>query len=378
MAGIPTASLPQIMGNTEGLLESIRKGYLKDGLFSKIRKQPSHFPSLQWENDLLYFYHEGSLPALCIPQSLHRNRQLTKMILTQAHDTLGHAGTERTLKYVQRSYWWSTLLKDVEKFCQSCRTCQAAKPSTQLPTGLLHTLPIPNQPWESIAMDFVGPLPQSPSGENFLWVIIDHLTSLVHLIPIKTSTNATELAHLYIREIVQLHGIAKSIVSNRDPRFTSRFWTEVNCTLGTRLLMSTVFHPQTDGITERANQTINAILRAVVNPDQSDWMDKIPMVEFAINSLVNKSTGHAPFDLAYGFVPTLCGLLDKVPVTTKPRIREFANRARQNLTNAHDSIIVARIQQTFHTNKRRREEPMYNPGDCCSNHSGLSVETQRQ
>ena len=74
----------------------------------------------------------------------------------------------------------------------------------------------------------------------------------------------------------------------------------------------------------------------------------------------------------------LRGLLDKVPVTTKPRIQEFANRARQNLENAHDSIIAARIQQTFHTNKRRREEPMYNPGDCCSNHSGLSVETQRQ
>jgi hypothetical protein len=99
-------------------------------------------------------------------------------------------------------------------------------------------------------MDFVGPLPPSPTGENFLWVVIDRLTSLVHLVAIRTSTDAVELAHRYIQEIVRLHGIASLIISDRDPRFTSKFWSEVNRILGTRLLMSTAFHPQTDGITE--------------------------------------------------------------------------------------------------------------------------------
>jgi hypothetical protein len=212
-------------------------------------------------------------------------------------------------------------------------------------------------------MDFIGPLPPSPAGENFLWVIIDRFTSMVHLIPIKTTTNTTELAHLYIREVVRLHGIAKSIISDRDPRFTSKFWSEVNRILGTRLLMSTAFHPQTDGATERANRTINAILRAAVNPDQSDWEEKIPMVEFAMNSSVSRSTGYAPFDLTFGYIPTLRGLLDQVPTTAKPGVREFANRARQCLSEAHDSIIAARVSQTFHANKRRREEQLYNPGD---------------
>ena len=174
-------------------------------------------------------------------------------------------------------------------------------------------------------MDFIGPLPPSENGENFLWVIIDRLTSLVHLIPIKTSTDAAELAYLYIQEVVRLHGIAKSIVSDRDPRFTSKFWAEVNRILGTRLLMSTAFHPQTDGATEHANRTINAILRAVVNADQSNWVDKLPMAEFAMNSSVNKSTGYTPFDLTFGYIPTLRGLMDNIPVTVKPGVREFAN-----------------------------------------------------
>jgi len=116
-------------------------------------------------------------------------------------------------------------------------------------------------------MDFIGPLPPSPGRENFLWVAIDRLMSLIHLTPIKTSTDAGELAQWYIREIVRLHGVEKSVVSDRDPRFTLRFWAEVNRILGTRLLMSTAFHPQTDGATERVNQTINSILRAVANPD---------------------------------------------------------------------------------------------------------------
>jgi len=192
-------------------------------------------------------------------------------------------------------------------------------------------------------MDFIGPLPPSANGDNFLWVIIDRLTSLVHLVPIKTSTDATELAHRYIQEIVRLHSVAKSIVSDRDPRFTSKFWAEVNRILGTQLLMSTAFHPQTDGVTERANRTINAILRAVVNPDQSNWVEKIPMVEFAINSSVNKSTGYAPFDLTFGYIPMLRGLLDKVLEAVKPGVREFASQARQNLMSAHDSIIAARV-----------------------------------
>ena len=356
-------SLPQEMTATEGFLENVRTGYTKDPLFVKIKENPDQFSRFRWQEGLLYMDRTEGLPVLCIPRTMHKSRRLTEVIIDQAHQTIGHAGSERTSKYIHKFYWWSTLSKDVTKFCATCRTCQAVKPSTQRPMGLLHPLPIPSRPWESIGMDFIGPLPPSPEGYNFIWVVIDRLTSMVHLVALKTSATATEVAERYLKEIVRLHGVASSIVSDRDPRFTSVFWTEVHRLLGTKLMMSTSFHPQTDGATERMNRVINSILQAVIQPDQSDWCEKLPMVEFAINSSENKSTGYAPFELNYGYLPTLRGLLDRVPASFKPGVRHYAERAQSHLLAAHDAIITARINQTHHANKRRREEPDYKIGD---------------
>lgn len=356
-------SLHQVMTSADGFLESVRVGYANDPLFVKIRDNPDQFSRFRWQDELLYMDQADGLAVLCIPRATHKSRKLAEIIIDQAHHTIGHAGSERTNKYIHKFYWWSTLSKDVSKFCETCGTCQATKPSTQRPPGLLHPLPVPSRPWESIGMDFIGPLPPSPEGYNFIWVIIDRFSSMVHLIALKTSATATELAERYLREVVRLHGIACSIVSDRDPRFTSVFWTEAHRLLGTKLMMSTSFHPQTDGATERANRVINAILRAVIQPDQSDWYDKLPLVEFAINSAVNKSTGYAPFELNYGFIPTLRGLLDRVPTSFKPGIRHYAEKAQSHLLTAHDAIIAARINQTYHANKRRREEPSYLVGD---------------
>ena len=357
------SSLPAVMTTTDGFLETVRAGYAEDPLFVKIRDNPDQFNRFRWQDGLLYMDCTGELPVLCVPRAKHKLRMLTEIVIDQAHRTIGHAGSERTNKYIHRFYWWSTLLRDVAKFCMTCGTCQAVKPSTQRPTGLLHPLPIPSRPWESIGMDFIGPLPPSPEGYNFIWVVIDRLTSMVHLVALKTSATAVEVADRYLKEIVRLHGVASSIVSDRDPRFTSAFWAEVHRLLGTKLMMSTSFHPQTDGATERVNRVINSILRAVIQPDQSDWCEKLPMVEFAINSAENKSTGHAPFELNYGYIPTLRGLLDRVPTPFKPGVRHYAEKAQSYLLEAHDAIIASRINQTYQANKRCREEPAYKVGD---------------
>ena len=356
-------SLSQVMTAADGFLEDVRTGYGEDPLFAKIKENPEQFNRFRWQEGLLYMDRTEGLPVLCIPRAMHNSRKLTELIIDQAHHTIGHAGNERTSKYIHKFYWWSTLSKDVAKYCSTCGTCQAVKPSTQRPMGLLHPLPIPSRPWESIGMDFIGPLPPSPEGYNFIWVVIDRLTSMVHLVALKTSATATEVAERYLKEIVRLHGIASSIVSDRDPRFTSVFWTEVHRLLGTKLMMSTSFHPQTDGATERMNRVVNSILRAVIRPDQSDWCEKLPMVEFAINSAENKSTGHAPFELNYGYLPTLRGLIDRVPAAFKPGVRHYAEKAQSYLLEAHDAIIAARVNQTYHANRRRRREPTYNIGD---------------
>ena len=167
------SSLPAVMTTTDGFLETVRAGYAEDLLFVKTRDNPDQFNRFRWQDGLLYMDRTGELPVLCVPHAKHKLRMLTEIVIDQAHRTIGHAGSKRTNKYIHRFYWWSTLLRDVAKFCMTCGTCQAVKPSTQWPTGLLHPLPIPSRPWESIGMDFIGPLLPSPEGYNFIWVVID-------------------------------------------------------------------------------------------------------------------------------------------------------------------------------------------------------------
>src|SRR6266550_382113 len=121
------------------------------------------------------------------------------------------------------------------------------------------------------------------------------MTGMVHLIPTRTNASAKDVARLLIKEVVRLHGIPESVVSDRDTKFTSQFWSELSKTLGQRLLMSTSHHPQTDGSSERAIQTMSQILRSVVNDYQTNWVEQLPLVEFAMNSAHNKTTGQAPY-----------------------------------------------------------------------------------
>ncbi len=192
----------------------------------------------------------------------------------------------------------------VDKFCQTCQTCQTAKGRYQAPAGKLHPLPMPTGEWRSIAMDFIGPFPEV-QGYNYLWVIICRLTSQVHLIPVHTTNTATDLLLIYLREIVRLHGLPESIVSDRNSKFTLTWWWQLHCLLDAKLLILMLFHPQTDGIMERANRSVAQIFRGAIRADQKDWLAKILLVEFALNASINKTTGFAPFELMYGYVPSM-------------------------------------------------------------------------
>lgn len=196
-------------------------------------------------------------------------------------------------------------------------------------------------------MDFVRHFPLS-LGFDYIWVILCQLTSQVHLIAINTTTKVSDLAWIYFQDIVQLHGLALSIVSDRDPKFMSRFWTELHRWLGGKLLMLTVFHPQTDGVTECTIQTVLQILRSMVKPDQTDWAEKLPMVEFAMNSSSSATMGYSPFELNYGYTPHMVCALDPAPAM--PGVKGFAERTIDNLCMAHNSIIVSRVAQTYYTN----------------------------
>ena len=190
---------------------------------------------------------------------------------------------------------------DIEAYCKTCGICVTTKDANSKPAGLLHSLLIWDWLWQSIGMDFMGPLPKL-NNFNYLLVVIDWLMSQVHLVPTTMTVAARGVVWLILKEVVRLHGIPQSIVSDRDTKFTSKFWKELHRLMGSKLLMSTMFHPQTDGVTERANRSITQILWTVVTNDQKDWSSKWPVVEFAINSSVNTPTGYAPFKLNYGYM----------------------------------------------------------------------------
>ena len=190
--------------------------------------------------------------------------------------------------------------KEVSEFVYSCLTCQKAKIEHQKPAGKLHSLEIPQWKWDSISMDFVVGLPRSPRGLDSIWVIVDRLTKSAHFIPINIKFSLEKLTTLYISEIVRLHGVPSSIVSDRDPRFTSRFWGSLHKVLGTKLRLSSAYHLQTDGQTERTIQSLEDLLRACVLEQKGSWESFLPLIEFTYNNSFHSTIGMAPYEALYG------------------------------------------------------------------------------
>ena len=148
---------------------------------------------------------------------------------------------------LKKHFWWNAMKREIAQFVAKCLVCQQIKIEHQRSAGLLQPLPIPEWKWEHITMDFVTALPRSSKGNNAVWVIIDRLTKSAHFIPFRVGQTTEVLAEKYMKEVVRLHGIPVSIVSDRDTRFRSHFWESLQASLGTRLKFSTSYHPQTDG-----------------------------------------------------------------------------------------------------------------------------------
>ncbi|KAH9720957.1 Endonuclease [Citrus sinensis] len=187
---------------------------------------------------------------------------LRREVIKECHDSkwAGHPGVERTTALIQASYFWPHMGDDIETYVRTCLVCQQDKADRQLPAGLLEPLPTASRPWESVTMDFISALPKS-EGCGSIMVVVDHYSKYATFIAARTDCKADEAARLFVKHIIKLWGVPKSIVSDRDPRFIGRFWTELFKMLGTDLKFSTSFHPQTDGQTERINSLLEMYLR---------------------------------------------------------------------------------------------------------------------
>jgi hypothetical protein len=186
------------------------------------------------------------------------DKELRTLLISEFHDSkyAGHIGMSRTRVAVGRMFLWKSLAGDVAKFVFTCVVCQRNKARCHKPYKLLQPLPIPEKPWHTVTFDFIVKLPKTNRSNDRIYVFVDKLTKLVRFVACKEEVSAKEFAELYVDHVFCLHGLSREFITGRDPRFTSAFWQEVTVLLGTKIVMSSSFHPQIDGQTERVNQTL--------------------------------------------------------------------------------------------------------------------------
>ena len=300
-----------------------------------------------------FVYHKDKL---FVPEPLRHT------ILQSQHDHIlaGHPGRTRTHALVQQDFSWPSMSAYIRNYVTTCETCARIKAPRHKPYGLLHPLEIPERPWSSISMDFIVKLPLS-HGCDSIWVVCDRFTRAAHFIPTVETLKAPDLAWLFLDRIFKHHGLPESIVSDRGSLFVSRFWTELCKQLQIRPRPSTAYHPRTNGLTERTNQTLETYLRAYCSYQQDDWVDYLPMAEFAFNNLTNTSTQQTPFFANYGFNPRFDPQLSSD--SPNPDAKSLSDR----LAIIHDELRAelqqAQQRQERAYNQRTTKGPDFKPGD---------------
>src|SRR5271168_3257282 len=198
------------------------------------------------------------------------------------------------LQLVKCSYWWPSMKAYINKYVETCDPCQRTKSITCLPKGELHPLEIPLKPLSHILCDFIVKLPNSMGYDSIL-VVVDSFTKMAHFIPTCKDIDAPGVAELFLNYIWKLHGTPDSVVSDRGAVFASHFLRELYQRLDIKPQLSSAYHPQTDGQTERVNQVIENFLRIYTSHRQDNWAELLPFAKFAYNNMPHSSTGFSPF-----------------------------------------------------------------------------------
>jgi transposase InsO family protein len=253
------------------------------------------------------------------------------------------------------------MTEDIRDYVQACYACARSKAKRHAPYGFLKSLPIPTRPWDDITMDFITGLPDSQGYDSVL-IVVDRLTKMAIYLPTTKKVTSEELARLYVKHVFSKHGIPKTIVSDRGTQFDSAFWREFTKILGADSRYSTAYHPQTDGQTERVNQELESYLRSYISFLQDDWVDYLPMAEFARNNSVNSTTKVTPFFANHGYHPRFDVNVPE-EVGTSPAGFECA----ETLAMVHEFVRkeVARAQERMakYYNDRHSEPPRFKVGD---------------
>ena len=319
---------------------------------------------LAWKVDQGVLWHQE---RLYVPNRLRND------VIEANHDNplAGHFGVQKTLELIQRKYYWPNpselppgqgdespgMRQAVQEYCEACSICRRSKAPRHKPHGQLQSLPVPEFKWADLTMDFVTGLPKSRdwTGTEFdsILVVVDRLTKMVHYIPCMKSIKAEDLAEILIREVVRLHGLPSSFVTDRGSVFTSRYWSALCYMLKIKKNLSTAFHPQTDGQTERQNSTMEQYLRAYANYEQSNWVENLPMAEFAYNNSRNSSTGMSPFEAMQGYSPRMSYEEHADPKAKSKTAVEHAKDLEDLMKVLKENLKDAQAQQAKYHDQRR-------------------------
>ncbi|RXW17191.1 hypothetical protein EST38_g8660 [Candolleomyces aberdarensis] len=293
---------------------------------------------------------------------------LHETVFQLAHDALGHFGFQKAYKALRDDFYWPNMRCDLEQgYIAGCEACQRNKSPTVRPSGPLHPLPVPDSRFSLVAIDFVGPLPVD-KGFDYVVTMTDRLGADIKLVPCKSTMTAPEFAEIFFDHWYCDNGLPLEIISDRDKLFTSSFWKTLHALTGVKLKMSTAFHPQTDGSSERTNKTVIQALRYHVERDQKGWVKALPKVRFDIMNAVNSSTGFSPFQLKSGFSPRVIppfSLSDNPlpPSAELDLALSTLERLRVDVLEAQDTLHRAKINQAKSANRHRNPDPHFDVGD---------------
>ena len=277
------------------------------------------------------------------------------------HDSamVGHAGYEKTMELISRSYCWPGMATMVKDYTSRCERCAHFKGSNQAPSGLLLPLEVSDVPWQHISADFITDLPVSKGYDSIL-TVVDRFSKEVEFIPCHKTCSALDTAKLYLSHVWKHHGLPLSIVSDRGPQFASQLMKDVCKCLGIMPKLSTANHPQTDGQTERLNHKVQQYLQLFCAENQQDWTDWLPLAQFSYNSKMQASTKFTPFSLTKSYVPRM-GI--ELPHVKAPAAIDFASAMKQHLLQAKENILLSQERMKVQADKHRSEAPSYMAGD---------------
>lgn len=295
-------------------------------------------------------------------------RSLVPEILNSFHDdgTAGHLGARKTKMRVRQYYYWPGLAADVDQHVKTCDSCQRTKPRRHAPYGFLASLPTPARPFQEISLDFVTGLP--PSTHPFtarkhdaILVIVDRFTKYALYVPTTKTLTSSGFAELFFYHVFRPYGLPDGIVSDRDSLFTSNFWTAVCKLLDTSRRLSTAYHPQTDGQTERQNQSLEHYLRAYCNWHQSDWASLLTLAEWTYNTSIHSATNASPASLLLGYQPK--GPNDvATPVSAVPAADDRVRALLEGRTHARE--LLRKSNETYaRWYDRKRTDQSFQVGD---------------